>query len=123
LKPFTDPITGDHLSPLEYYTRQVQVAVRTPWFILGFNVVTLGAFITGHLDIWNYFASWLAIIVEWLVGTYMFGQTGRDAVHIRRIDRVETLILQLLEAQNGVHEQPVLHAPTGEECAEPHADE
>ena len=28
-------------------------------------------------------------MVEWLVGTYMFGQTGRDATSIRRIAHLE----------------------------------
>ncbi len=93
---YRDPVTGDELTRLEYYTRQVQVVVRTPWFLLFFNAVTLVAMILGHGDIWNYFASWLAIMVEWLVGTYMFGQTGRDATYIRRIARLEAVTEILL---------------------------
>lgn len=84
-KHFHDPVTGDELSPFEYYTRQVQVLVRTPWFLLFFNVITLVAMILGNGDVWNYFASWFAIMVEWSIGTYMFGQTGRDATYIRKI--------------------------------------
>lgn len=83
--PFRDPITGDELTRLEFLVRQVQVVVRTPWFIVAFNLITLAMVLLGHPDAWNYLASWLAIIVEWLVGTYMFGQTGRDAVYIRKI--------------------------------------
>ncbi len=96
-KQYHDPVTGDELTRLEYYTRQVQVLVRTPWFILAFNVITLVAMILGHGDVWNYFASWLAIMVEWLVGTYMFGQTGRDATYIRRIANLEEMMEQQLE--------------------------
>jgi hypothetical protein len=123
LKQYKDPVTGDPLSPLEFYTRQVQVCVRTPWFIFAFNLVTLLAMLLGHLDSWNFFASWLAIIIEWLVGTYMFGQTGRDAAHIRRIDRIEKLILERLGGPDGLHNEPLLHAGPGEERPEHSGDE
>jgi hypothetical protein len=82
-----DPLTGDELNRLEYYVRQIQVVVRTPWFILAFNTITVACIIAGQLFNWNVFASWLAIIIEWLVGTYMFGQTGRDAILIRTIKK------------------------------------
>ncbi len=99
-----DPVTGDTLTRLEYFTRRVQVVVRTPWFILFFNLTTIAIFL-GHGDTWNFFASWLAVMIEWLVGTYMFGQTGRDAVLIRKIEQMEeahdkqlSQILQQLQA-------------------------
>jgi hypothetical protein len=88
---YRDPVTGDELTRLEYLVRQVQVVVRTPWFILAFNVATLLMLLAGHPLEWNELASWLAIVIEWLVGTYMFGQTGRDAVHIRRIAQLEEI--------------------------------
>ncbi len=94
-----DPVTGDELKPLEYFTRQVQVAVRTPWFLMLFNLTTIVIFL-GHSDIWNVFASWLAVMIEWLVGTYMFGQTGRDAVLIRKIERMEEDHSKALEEIN-----------------------
>lgn len=82
---YHDPVTGDELSQLEYLTRQLQVLVRTPWFIMLFNAITLVCMLAGRGDAWNYFASWLAIIIEWLVGTFMFGQTARDARVIREV--------------------------------------
>lgn len=96
-RTYTDPVTGDVLSRLEYLTRQVQVVVRTPWFILGFNLLTVSALLAGHVDAWNFVMSWLAIIIEWLVGTYMFGQTSRDAIVTRRNARLEEQNQQLLE--------------------------
>ncbi|SRR5581483_6030857 len=98
-QPHQDPVTGDELPQLEYYTRQVQVSVRTPWFILIFNAITVLAMLTGHGDVWNYFASWLAIIIEWLVGTYMFGQTARDAV-VSRETRANSRRIEKIEEQN-----------------------
>jgi hypothetical protein len=112
-KKYHDPVTGDELSWLEYYTRQVQVVVRTPWFILFFNVITLVAMILGHGDVWNYFASWLAIIVEWLVGTYMFGQTGRDALYIRRIAHLEEVNDKQLKHLEALVEAHRLNPPGG----------
>ncbi len=95
-----DPVTGDELKPLEYFTRQVQVMVRTPWFLLLFNLTTIAIFL-GHGDLWNYFASWLAIIIEWLVGTYMFGQTGRDAIVMRTIKKELAEKVERMEAEHG----------------------
>lgn len=83
-----DPVTGDKLTALEYFTRQAQVVVRSPWFLLAFNAVTLACMVVPNWrDPWNWMASWMAIQVEWLVGTYMFGQTGRDAVFLRHVAR------------------------------------
>ena len=87
-KHYHDPVTGDELTRLEYFVRQTQVLVRTPLFILLFIVVTAIVWATGNPEAllwWNLSASALAIAVEWLVGTYMFGQTGRDATYIRKI--------------------------------------
>ena len=97
--PMKDPVTGDELKPLEYFARQVQVVVRTPWFLLLFNLTTIAIFL-GRGDVWNYFASWLAIIIEWLVGTYMFGQTGRDAIIIRTIKKELTEKVERMEAEH-----------------------
>lgn len=80
-----DPITGDELTNAEYISWHIQAVVRSPWFIIGFNLITLVMLTVGWRDWWNYFASYLAIMVEWVVGKYMFGQTGRDAKIIREI--------------------------------------
>jgi hypothetical protein len=96
-----DPVTGDKLTRLEYYTRQVQVVVRTPWFIFTFNAITLFCIIINQLFDWNVFASWLAIIIEWLVGCYMFGQTKRDALVIRAIRAEITEKVERMEAEHG----------------------
>jgi hypothetical protein len=98
-----DPVTGDKLTRLEYYTRQVQVLVRTPWFIFVFVVGTVLIWLTNNPTLllwWNLCASALAIIIEWLVGTYMFGQTGRDAVHIRRIAKIDER-MERMEVEHG----------------------
>jgi hypothetical protein len=47
---YHDPVTGDELTRLEYFVRQTQVIVRTPFFILLFVVVTIGIWATGNAE-------------------------------------------------------------------------
>lgn len=89
-----DPVTGDELTNAEYISWHIQAVVRSPWFIITFNLITIIMLAVGLRDWWNYFASWLAIMVEWVVGKYMFGQTGRDAKIIREIRAVASRIEQ-----------------------------
>jgi hypothetical protein len=107
---FYDPLTGDELTRLEYFVRQTQVLVRTPLFILLFLVVTSAVWLTGNsqaLVWWNLSASALAIVVEWLVGTYMFGQTGRDATYIRKIAHLEEKV-ERMDETHGQQLQQIL---------------
>lgn len=97
-------MTGDTLTTLEYVTRQAQLALRSPWFLLAFNAVTLAFMLLGWREQWNYLASWLAIMVEWIVGTFMFGQGKRDSVVMRetraigqRLERVTAVLLKDVE--------------------------
>ncbi len=83
-----DPVTGDPLTTTEYLSWKIQSFVRSPWFIILFNLITILAMTFGRGELWNYFASWLAIMIEWIVGKYMFGQTGRDAVIIRHLLKI-----------------------------------
>jgi hypothetical protein len=94
-------VTGDPLTALEYLTRQAQLALRSPWFIVGFNVFTLTMMALGWREQWNYIASWLAIMVEWVVGTFMFGQTRRDAVVLRETRAVVEHIEDVMEQAEG----------------------
>jgi hypothetical protein len=90
----TDPLTGDKLTTQEWVAWKAQALIRTPYFIGLFTVATVVAWSTRNPDIllwWNLVASSLAIYVEWLVGTAMFGQTKRDAGYIRRIAKLEEL--------------------------------
>jgi hypothetical protein len=108
---YHDPVTGDVLTRLEYLTRKLQVMVRTPAFMLVFNLITVTAMVLHRADAWNYFASWLAIVIEWVVGTYMFGQTARDAQVIREVRELARVI-----QKHVIHEDAVLEDI--EECLE-----
>lgn len=116
---FHDPATGDPLSALEYGTRQIQQALRSPWFLLAFNLSTLILFLLGLREQWNYFASWLAIMVEWVVGTYMFGQTRRDAIILRQLLATATR-LEALEQTAATTESRILDTLSDPEETPPH---
>lgn len=94
---YTDPVTGDPLSAIEYWTRKAQGWLRSPWFLVLFHLSLVLAFILHKLDLWNVFASALAVDVEWVVGTFNFGVQGRDGVYIRRIARLEEVNQKQLE--------------------------
>lgn len=53
----TDPVTGDTLTLLEFLVRRLQVGMRTPWFIIAFNLITLVCLLLGLIVPWNTFAS------------------------------------------------------------------
>ena len=91
---FYDRVTGDELTLQEHIAWKAQGLIRTPWFIGAFTLGTLLAWLSRDATIllwWNLCASALAIYVEYLVGTAMFGQTHRDATYIRRIARLEEI--------------------------------
>lgn len=100
MSPRKDPVTGDQLTAVEYYSRQLQAMVRSPWFLVVFNVITGICMLIGWRDPWNWFASWLAIMVEWMVGKYMFGQTARDAVILRKLLQLEEQLLHDVEDED-----------------------
>lgn len=89
------PQTGDELSRKEYITWTLQGVLRRSWFILGYILLSFiwwaDPKLFGDPDLvhWNVVASLLAIVVEWIVGSTMLGQTIRDGQIIRRLERLE----------------------------------
>jgi glucan phosphoethanolaminetransferase (alkaline phosphatase superfamily) len=99
-----DPVTGDDLTTAEYVSWRIQGVIRNFWFLGGFTLLTVLWLWLGTdaaRGFWNYFASYLAIVVESIVGIAMFSQTRRDAVIIRRLLRLEERILHDVEDENG----------------------
>ncbi len=107
MKKYHDPITGDELTKGEYISWQVQGLIRRWYFLIAISIITVIVWSTNNqvaLLWWNLGASYLAILIESVVGLAMFGQTRRDAVALRevrnlskQIEKQEELILQLLE--------------------------
>lgn len=90
-----DPVTGDTLRLSERFSRAVQAIIRRWSFIGAVTLITLAwwtwpaLFHDRDLAGWNRAASYLAILIESVVGIGVFGQTLRDAVVIRTILRME----------------------------------
>lgn len=90
-QPRRDPVTGDQLTRGEYVSWVVQGIIRR-WAFLGvFTLITLIVWLTDNsiaLTWWNLGASYLAIVIESIVGISMYSQTRRDAVILRAIERL-----------------------------------
>lgn len=110
-----DPITGDELSRAEAVAWRVQWIIRRWTFLVGLTAVTAGAWTyvgvtagwalrAGPLAVvtwWNVCASYLALLIESVVGMAMYHQVQRDAVILREIrqadQRIEALGEMVLE--------------------------
>lgn len=87
----TDPVTGDQLTAGEMASRAIQRIMRRWAFLGAISLVTLVCWLLGDTarTWWNYGASYAAIVIESIVGMFFFGQSLRDAVIIRRLERME----------------------------------
>lgn len=99
-RQFRDPQTGDSLTRGEYVSWLVQGIIRRWTFLIIITGVTIVIWSTRNtiaLTWWNLGASYLALVIESIVGIAMFSQTKRDAVIIRKIEKQEELILRIVD--------------------------
>ena len=107
-----DPVTGDELTGGEYLSWLVQGIIRRWTFLLVITLITIAVWSTNNsmaLIWWNLGASYLALVIESVVGIAMFSQTRRDAVVLRetrklsqgieKVEQQEIEILQHIEKQ------------------------
>jgi hypothetical protein len=96
-----DPVTGDILTQGEYISWIIQGIIRR-WTFLGLlTVVTILAWITRNETVllwWNLGASYLALVIESIVGLGMYSQTRRDAVVMREVRAMSQHIEGVAEA-------------------------
>lgn len=87
LLPSRDPATGDDLTPTEALSWFAQSIIRRWSFIGVIAVITAICFtLGGHvLGWWNYSASFLALIIESVVGIGVYNMGRRDAVILREV--------------------------------------
>lgn len=89
-----DPVTGDKLTASEQVSWTIQRIIRR-WAFLGvLQLLTVICWIWGLynpnvLVWWNLSASDFAIIMEFLIGVAMLGQTLRDALVSRTVLKME----------------------------------
>jgi len=85
-------VTGDFIGLGEHLSWKIQDAVRRWVFILTITAITFICWSTANAHVltwWNYGASWMALVIESVVGIAMFQQTKADAKVIRKILSLE----------------------------------
>ena len=126
--PHKHPITGDEIGLGEHLSWVIQTAIRR-WVFVGIVTIATAACWVIHsgsvLTWWNYSASYMAVLIELVVGISMFQQTKADAQVIRKILAMETnQFAELKELINKVEEDiEVFHYPDitpEQELPEPH---
>ena len=87
------PITGENITLGEHLSWTAQNAIRR-WEFVGVvtlaTVVCWGINTASVLEWWNYMASYMAVLIELVVGIAMYQQTKADAKVIRKILAMET---------------------------------
>lgn len=99
-----DPVTGDPLTVGEYVSWKIQGIIRRWTFLITLSCVTVIVWSTNNstaLVWWNLGASYMALVIESVVGIAMIAQTKRDAVVLREVRdisrRIETIEASLLK--------------------------
>lgn len=99
-----DPKTGDELTMGEAAAWRVQWIIRRWTFLVAITAVTAVVWtvvaLTGSgtvLNWWNCAASYLALLIESVVGMAMYHQTQRDAQVIREVRKLTKTVRDLTE--------------------------
>lgn len=100
-----DPVTGDTLTAGEMASWRVQGVIRR-WTFLGIiSALTAYVWVIADpiwrhplTDVWNLWASFLAIVIEGVTAMALINQTRRDACVIREIRAMSHHIEALAEA-------------------------
>jgi hypothetical protein len=85
----------------EYISWIIQGVIRRWTFLIIITLVTIVVWTINNptaLLWWNLGASYLALVIESIVGLAMFGQVKRDAVALREVRAISQHIEQLAEA-------------------------
>jgi len=94
LSKYKNHITGDHLKFSEYMSWKAQGIFRSWWFVVIFTTITftwLAVPVWFHdpARLWlNYYLSYIAVLVESIIGIGVASQSMRDAVILREIKKI-----------------------------------
>ena len=96
MSKYKNHITGDPLRLSEYLSWKSQGIFRSWWFVIIFTTIT---FTWLAVPVWfhdpgrlwlNYYLSYLAVLVESIIGIGVASQSMRDAVILREIKKLGT---------------------------------
>lgn len=88
---YKNPINGDSMTFGEMAAWKLQGIIRQWWFLLGYTVTTAVCWLVGGTKVllwWNLASSFLAIVVEGVVGRAMFAVTKTDSAVLREIRKL-----------------------------------
>lgn len=103
-QPRRDPATGDVLTTGEYISWIIQGVIRRWAFLVLISIVTAIVWLTDNataLTWWNLGASYLALVIESVVGISMYAQTKRDAIVLREIRAIGQRVEKIAEREAG----------------------
>ena len=109
-QPRRDPATGDVLTTGEYISWLIQGVIRRWLFLVVISIITALVWLTNNataLTWWNLGASYMALVIESIVGISMYSQTRRDATVLREVRTIGQRIEQLAEKIEGEEAQEV----------------
>ena len=101
MKQRKDPVTGDTLTLGEYISWIVQGIIRRWTFLIVISIITAIIWATDNstaLTWWNLGASYLALVIESVVGIALFAQTKRDAVVMRETRAISQHVEKIAES-------------------------
>jgi hypothetical protein len=90
---YKHPITGENISLGEHLSWTAQNAIRRWEFVGAVTFATAVCWVIGTATVlqwWNFSASYMAVLIELIVGIAMYQQTKADAKVIRKILAMET---------------------------------
>jgi len=88
---YINPINGDPMTFGEMAAWKLQGIIRQWWFLLGYTFATAICWLVGGPTVllwWNFASSFLAIVVEGVVGRAMFAVTKTDSAVLREIRKI-----------------------------------
>ena len=94
LSKYKNHITGDHLKFSEYMSWKAQGIFRSWWFVIIFSTITftwlaIPRFFHDPARLWlNYYLSYIAVLVESIIGIGVVSQSMRDAVILRELKKL-----------------------------------
>lgn len=114
-----DPKTGDVLAPSEQFSWAVQRVMRRWTFVAAYSALTLAWWLVPRyfpdgLAGWNYWASYMALLIESAVGIGVFGMTIRDHLTLREIKRGVEVSQANGERLASLHEDLLAHVAASE---------
>ena len=91
-----DPLTGDLVTTSERISLAVQAVMRQWKFVLAYTILTVFWWYHPHwfgdtaaLSHWQDWASYMALLIESVVGIGMFSWARRDSIVLRKIHKLE----------------------------------